>query len=172
MIIYIQLYYFIFIGFIFTIFVTVIYLSFDNHIIVYDKNKSVYRITNSISYNKTILIDSSTNRYVIKTNVAADPKSRAEGLSGTASLCEDCGKYFIFDKEGYYPFWMKEMNYDLDIIYIDKDNKIVNIFENVKKESYPDVIENSMPAKYVLEVNSGIVAEYGMGVGDGVELVD
>src|SRR5690242_15708811 len=50
---------------------------------------------------------------------ADTPAKQQQGLSGTASLPLDQGMLFIFPKDGTYAFWMKDMNYSLDIIWID-----------------------------------------------------
>ncbi len=95
------------------------------------------------------------------------------GLSGIKSMCNECGMLFIFEEESNYAFWMKDMNYDLDIIFIDNNKKIVNIFSNVKKEGYNKVepnksekIRNTEKAKYVLELNAGVTESKNIKAGD------
>ncbi len=84
------------------------------------------------------------------------------------SLPKDAGMLFVFDKEGEYPFWMKNTLIPLDIIWLDKDKKVIYINENtqpcktVNCESY-GTDKNS---KYVLELNAGIAKEIGLKVGD------
>jgi len=99
---------------------------------------------------------------------------RKQGLSDRESLCENCGMLFVFPESGYYPFWMKDMNFDIDIIYMDENMKIVDIFENVSKESYykvpPDTVQNTSLAKYVLEINSGKSKILKLRVGDTIKL--
>lgn len=97
-------------------------------------------------------------------------EGRRQGLSERTSLCDQCGMLFVFESSSYFPFWMKDMNFDIDIIYLDADMRIVNIFENVSKESYkktpPETFSNTKPAKYVLELNAGKSKELDIMVGD------
>lgn len=92
------------------------------------------------------------------------------GLSFRDRMCERCGELFIFEREGIYPFWMKDMRFDLDIIYLDKDKKVIDIFTNVKKENYndksPEIIVSNIRTKYVLELNAGSTEKYGIKLGD------
>lgn len=103
--------------------------------------------------------------------VADNEEERNKGLSGTASLCEDCAMLFIYENLGIYPFWMKQMNYDLDIIWINGD-KVVDITENARKPflseyDKPTVLYyGQQPFDRVLEVNSGWVKKNKIFVGD------
>ena len=103
--------------------------------------------------------------------VADTEEKRNKGLSNTTSLCGDCAMLFIYDKPGIYPFWMKQMNYDLDIIWINGD-KVVDITENVKKPflseyDKPTVLYYSqVPFDRVLEVNADFVKKNNIFVGD------
>src|SRR3989339_720000 len=65
----------------------------------------------------------------------------------------------IFNKIGVYHFWMKDMNFPIDIIWIGEDYKIVYIKENALPESYPEKFNPNQPALYVLEINAGMVSE-------------
>ena len=87
-------------------------------------------------------------------------------------LDKDKGMLFIFDKEGIYPFWMKNTLIPLDMIWIDSSNKVVFISQNVQpcKSLICPVIIPSASAKYVLEINAGICEELGLKIGDEVEI--
>jgi len=87
-------------------------------------------------------------------------KDKAKGLQGRMSLCHDCGMVFIFEREGYYPFWMKETLINLAMLWINSDGEIVHIVKDAepcipKKNSYPEceIFSPLSPAKYVLEIN-------------------
>jgi uncharacterized membrane protein (UPF0127 family) len=88
------------------------------------------------------------------------------GLSGREFLPKDGGMLFVFPDSQKYGIWMKEMNFPLDIIWFSDDWKIVYIKENARPESYPELFKPTALAKFVLEVNSGFVADYGIKVGD------
>lgn len=97
------------------------------------------------------------NGQEIKLRVADEPKERALGLSYFKSLSQDQGMLFLFDKPGVYPFWMKDMNFPLDIIWLkrgqDGGYRVVYVAHNVLPSSYPNSINPKMDADAVLEIN-------------------
>lgn len=114
------------------------------------------------------------------TFIAEVAKTEAEkeiGLSGRASISDNRGMVFIFDTPGIYSFWMKKMQFPLDIIFI-KDDKIITIFKQVTPpQAGADVADNLLPIytpqgeiDRVLEINSGLVDKYGIKQGDTVKI--
>ena len=108
---------------------------------------------------------------VIPVEVARTPALRTQGLSGRESLSADGGMLFVFEKKGSYGFWMKEMKFPLDIIWI-ADDKIVDIKPNLPPAGLADLVSYfpQTPANYVLEVNAGFAASHGWQTGDKVEI--
>lgn len=96
---------------------------------------------------------------LINTEVADDNLERTLGLSGRRELGEYNGMLFVFDVEGGYPFWMKDMYIPIDMIFIDSKGFIVDIHDNLQpcKSNYCPNIVAAKPFKYVLEVNAGFV---------------
>lgn len=90
----------------------------------------------------------------------------ARGLSGHAPLAENEGMLFLFDQPDRYSFWMPDMRFAIDIIWIGSDWRIVDISHNVTPESYPEVFTPSAPAQYVLEVPADSAERYGWKVGE------
>lgn len=103
-------------------------------------------------------------------SIADSPEERSQGLSGVNSLDTQEGKLFIFDEEGRYGFWMKDMLLPLDIIWIDNSGSVVHIEENVLPESYPTIYSSPVPARFVLEVNAFFVPTFNVAVGDHVSI--
>ena len=96
---------------------------------------------------------------------------REKGLMHVKELDKDKGMLFIFDKEGIYPFWMKNTLIPLDMIWIDSNYKIVFISQNVqpcRSLICPSIIPNAK-ANYVLEINAGILQNLGIKIGDMAE---
>ncbi|MEX2340806.1 MAG: DUF192 domain-containing protein [Candidatus Paceibacterota bacterium] len=102
--------------------------------------------------------------------VADSPDEHAKGLSGVASLGVQEGKLFLFDKEGRYGIWMKDMLIPIDIIWIDNSGRIVHIEENILPESYPTIYSPPVPARFVLEVNAFFVDTFNIQIGDMVTI--
>jgi len=119
---------------------------------------------------------SSASQYVeiaghtVAVEIADDEAERAQGLSGRKSLDEGSGLLFIFPSEARYGFWMKDMRFAIDIVWISKEQAVAHIVENVTPETYPSVFEPSQPALYALEVPAGWVASHNIQLGDPVAL--
>jgi len=106
---------------------------------------------------------------VVIVEVARNYEARAGGLSGRGSLPENTGMLFVFEEPGNYSFWMKDMKFPIDIIWLDKNKKVVYITENAKPISYPERFQTPEPAQYVLEVNGGWAREHGIEAGNYAE---
>lgn len=100
--------------------------------------------------------------------IVNDETGRQRGLSGTDGLASDEGMLFVYDKEGAYRFWMKDMRYALDIIWLDASGTIVGLWESVQPASYPRTWAPRKPARYVLEVSAGFAKAHGLKIGDTV----
>lgn len=101
--------------------------------------------------------------------VADTPAERAQGLSGQASLDPEVGMLFVFPEPTVPSFWMPDMHFPLDIIWIDTDGAVVGFEENVQPladTDEPMTYSPPTPVPYVLEVNAGTVAAHGMNVDD------
>ncbi len=108
----------------------------------------------------------------IKVYLAATEAERERGLGGRSDLKENEGMLFIFPQSGNYLFWMKDMNFPIDMIWLGEDLKVIYIKKNARPELYPETYGpgSSLPdAKYVLEVVSGFANKNNLKVGDRVE---
>jgi uncharacterized membrane protein (UPF0127 family) len=85
-----------------------------------------------------------------------------------ASLPENMGMLFIFDKEGIYKFWMKNTLIPLDIIWLDENGKIIYIEKNARPCYVPvcPLFGPESSSKYTLEVNGGYTERHKINVGD------
>lgn len=113
----------------------------------------------------TVVID----RTALSVQIADTDALRELGLGDRSSLAADTGMLFVFPQAGAYAFWMKDMSFPLDIIWISSAHQIVYIAPDVSPSSYPHAFVSKSPAQYVLEVNAGYAAEHSIAVGDAVE---
>ena len=116
----------------------------------------------------------------IKTEVADSDAKKQKGLSGRSSLDKNSGMLFIMNNKVIPTFWMKDMKFAIDIIWIlsssgdVKDGKIIQIDKNAEapKAGTSDSNLNRYSPKsavdYVLEVNSGYSDSNNIKVGDSV----
>ena len=99
---------------------------------------------------------------IISAEVADTQVQRMRGLSGREGLAPDSGMLFIFETDGKWGIWMKDMRFSLDIIWADASGNIVTIERGAALESYPKAFEPSAPARYVLEVPAGFSERHGI----------
>lgn len=114
------------------------------------------------------VIDLKIKDKIFKTDVSDTTELLRQGLSGRASIGENDAMLFVFDKSGFHSFWMKDMNFSIDIIWINEQKKIVHIEKEVSPESFPQSYQSNTPAKYVLEVKAGMAEKNNFQVGDNV----
>ncbi len=110
----------------------------------------------------------------INAEVADTAEERRQGLSGKDSLSANSGMLFVFDGKTKNPFWMKDMNFPIDIIWID-EGKIVGIEKNAQPQKGADddqlrLYYPPQPVSHVLEVNAGYIDANNIKVEDGVDL--
>ncbi|OHA85158.1 MAG: hypothetical protein A2408_03460 [Candidatus Yonathbacteria bacterium RIFOXYC1_FULL_52_10] len=94
--------------------------------------------------------------------------TREQGLSGRTTLGEREGMLFVFETAEVYRFWMKDMMFPLDIIWIGEDWRVVDITHNALPTSYPATFAPQTPARYVLEVPAGTAKRESFAIGDEV----
>lgn len=91
----------------------------------------------------------------LKTDISSTSNERTIGLSKYESLREDQAMLFIFDEIGFYSFWMRDMNFPIDIIWLNENKEIVSIKENADPAEYPQSYYPEGEALYVLETVAG-----------------
>lgn len=107
----------------------------------------------------------------IKVELADTPEKIVQGLSGRVSIEEDGGMLFIFESSSKQAFWMKDMHFSIDMIWLAEDGRVAFIKHSATPESFPTVFAPDKDAKYVLEVRAGFAKKNNLKVGDGVEFV-
>lgn len=106
--------------------------------------------------------------HCVNVEVALSDQDLRRGLQGRNSLKEDAGMLFIFPRPGLYNFWMKDTLISLDIIWLDENQTVIFIAENLPrcfKDPCP-VYGPQSPSRYVLEVNAGYAKKTGLRIGD------
>ena len=103
----------------------------------------------------------------LKLNVAVadNQERRTYGLMNLDNLPKMNAMIFIFEEPIYARFWMKNTLISLDIIFIDENNKIVEIYQNAQPKSLK-LISSSQKILKVLEVNAGLVKKYNISIGN------
>jgi uncharacterized protein len=120
------------------------------------------------------LPDSSTHSFQIGDDtfsfeVVNTPISRGQGLSGREEIGSD-GMLFVFPDRDRHAFWMKDMEFDLDLLWI-VDEEVVEVTRSVSAPQTAAesrslrIYQSDSPVNIVLEVEAGFVEEYGLEVG-------
>lgn len=106
-------------------------------------------------------------------DVAKTNEQKAKGLDIYDKLPVRKGMIFPFQTPDYYSFWMKGMQFPIDIIYIN-NNKIVDIFPDLPNPKTgnedPVMVRSQEKSNFVLEINAGLSRKYNFKTGDKIEI--
>ena len=104
--------------------------------------------------------------------LADTDKKRIQGLSARESLAEGRGMLFIFENQGLYGFWMKDMLFSIDIVWLDENLTVVGVEEGVSPETFPEVFYPDRAIISALELPTGFAEENGIDTGVAMYLED
>lgn len=108
---------------------------------------------------------------MVRVDIADTPAEREQGLSGRKGLAEDEGMLFIFPEDGRYGFWMKDMLFSIDILWLSSGGEIVDMMENATPDTYPESsFLPNVAARYTVELPEGFASRYNVKIGDTVGL--
>jgi uncharacterized membrane protein (UPF0127 family) len=102
----------------------------------------------------------------IYTDLAQNPAQQELGLGNRASLGAHQGMLFIFPTNDIHEFWMKDMSFSIDMVWMSADGTIIYIQPNVAPSTYPDAFGPTQVSRYVLELPANFAANNGIKVGD------
>ena len=149
------------------IMVIVIIIFFWNSV-VYDTDRNSIggiKAQSALGQGKiTFISPDSSQKETILVEIAEDDYSRANGLM----LPENQGMLFIFEEEKQQYFWMKNTPVSLDMIFVNRENKIVNIQKYTLPYSTRSYGSEG-PAIYVIEVVAGYSDQHGIEAGWAIE---
>lgn len=111
------------------------------------------------------------NNYSHKVKVLRDAEELRQGLSGTKDLPKGSAVLFVFASDNEWGIWMKDMNYPIDIVWLDSSARVVHTVRNAQPASYPDTtFTPPVKARYVIELPSGTIEQTDIKNGDRAEL--
>ncbi|OGI87032.1 hypothetical protein A2995_00490 [Candidatus Nomurabacteria bacterium RIFCSPLOWO2_01_FULL_33_24] len=125
----------------------------------------------TISYDEYSRGNLIINGLTIPVIIANDTEKHIKGLSNRLLLPEDEGMFFVFEEPAEYMFWMKDMQFPLDIIWFSKDLEIIHLESNLPPETYPDYFGPKKDSMYVLEVKAGFGTKNNLKIGDKAEFL-
>lgn len=98
--------------------------------------------------------------------VADTVARKEEGLSGFSGLANHQAMFFPYDTLAVLPFWMKDMLFSIDIVWLDSNMSVVHMEEGVSPDSYPTLFSPGVLSQYVIEFSAGTIDRIGLSVGD------
>jgi uncharacterized membrane protein (UPF0127 family) len=111
--------------------------------------------------------------FSVTAELALTDEERQQGLMFREKINDDQGMLFIFEDEGVYSFWMKNMRFPIDILWLDAQKKIVHLESRVppcQSDPCPSYAPDAA-AMYVLELKSGGAEKHGLKLYDRLEFV-
>lgn len=113
---------------------------------------------------RSVVLVSGKKRFILQ--VAATLTEQQKGLGGRPSLAQNQGMLFSFGKASVHCFWMKDMHFPLDMIWVGSNKQALSVQSGVSPDTYPRTLCPNVPAKYVIELNDGQAAQAGIHTGE------
>lgn len=142
--------------------------SFDDWFSFFQADGNEYRMQINAGRDFEMI---SVNGHELRVEIADSPEETTRGLSGRESMGTDEGMLFVFNDTRKHTFWMKDMQFPLDILWI-RDGAVVEIAADMpapKEGGLPEIYRPSETANMVLELNAGRAAEIGLEIGSEIE---
>lgn len=102
---------------------------------------------------------------VFKAVVADTDIARQKGLGDTDVLAANDAMLLAFDRDEQWSIWMKDVEYPIDVIWLDSQKRVVHIVKNMPPDSYPASYVPKKPARYVVELAAGSVDSKSITIG-------
>ena len=122
--------------------------------------------TNKITFQKSSLtIQTKDSEYIFNIEIAVTEKERSRGLMYRKELKQTEGMLFLYPEKQIIKMWMKNTLIPLDMIFINNNGKIMDIFKmTIPKDLTP--IGPDVKLKGVLEINGGLTSYLNINKGD------
>ncbi|MEK7642617.1 MAG: DUF192 domain-containing protein [Patescibacteria group bacterium] len=119
---------------------------------------------------ETTVYTAKISETALNVEIADSETKRITGLSYREVLDDNTGLLFVFENKAKYGIWMKDMNFAIDIAWLDENRRIIFIEREVSPNTFPKVFMPDREALYVLEVNSGFFDKNKISVGNTLEI--
>lgn len=103
-------------------------------------------------------------------DIADTPEKQTLGLGKRVDLPPGQGMVFVYESAGQRCFWMKDMGFPIDIVWLDSQQRVVTIESELSPDTYPKTYCPSKDAQYVVELYPGTAVKAGLNLGDTIDL--
>ncbi len=103
---------------------------------------------------------------VFSAYLARTDAEREKGLGGVVDLPPTKAMLFVFPTDARHGIWMKDMRIPIDVVWLDKDKKVIYIVRDMRPTSPLETYAPEGPARYVLEMAAGVARQRNIKVGD------
>lgn len=111
------------------------------------------------------IVSAGKERAKIDVELAVNPRDQERGLMGRKKLAKDTGMLFVFNDDRLAHFWMRDTLIPLDIVFFDRDGRIVWIHERAKPKDETYIMP-PFPVRAALEIRAGAAKAYKITLGD------
>lgn len=94
---------------------------------------------------------------VFRVRIASFDAEQRKGLGGVTKLGQEEGMLFMYENEGDYKIWMKDMKIPIDAVWLNSDRKVMHIETGLQPDSYPKQYGPASRSQYILELSEGAV---------------
>jgi uncharacterized membrane protein (UPF0127 family) len=109
-------------------------------------------------------LDSRTRYTCVNLEIADTPEARQTGLSGRSHMAETTGMLFVFEEPQTACIWMKDMHFNIDIVWLNDNKKITAFKKDVAPDTYPESFCQD-DTRYVIELLTGTADKAGLHTG-------
>lgn len=99
-------------------------------------------------------------RAAVQVELATTSAARERGLGGRDRLAPGSGMLFVFPDAAPHAFWMKDMRFSIDMVWLDAAGRVISIQQAVSPATYPATFDAPAPSRYVLELPAGFAQAY------------
>lgn len=115
-------------------------------------------------------VDLRLDSKVFSLDIADTSAKQQRGLGSRDSLAADRGMVFLYADAGQRCFWMKDMRFAIDILWLDAQKRVGHIERSVSPDTYPQTYCPAVAARYVIELQAGMAKTAGIEVGESLPL--
>lgn len=112
---------------------------------------------------------------IFEVEVVSSDKDVTKGLSGRDSIDDNQGMLFVLDNRYWQVFWMKDMRFNIDLLWLVGD--VIIGYEENMLAPFPGILEEDLkkyqspePVDRVLELKAGTIDRLDIKIGDRVNL--